>query len=40
VDELLEALGDGGKLGPGYQGEEDSMLGRLASSLSWFKGGA
>ncbi len=39
VDELLEALGDGGKLGPGYKAEESSVLGRLASSLSWFKGG-
>jgi serine/threonine protein kinase len=38
VDELLEALGDGGKLGPGYKEVEGSMLGRLASGLSWFKG--
>jgi serine/threonine protein kinase len=39
VDELLEALGDGGKLGPGYEADEGSMLGRLASGLSWLKGG-
>lgn len=40
VDELLEALGDGGKLGPGYKEEDEvSMLGRIASGLSWFKGG-
>ncbi|MDH5784110.1 MAG: serine/threonine protein kinase [Chromatiales bacterium] len=39
VDELLEALGDGGKLGPGYQEEESSLFGKLASSFSRLKGG-
>ena len=39
VDELLEALGDGGKLGPGYKEEESSLFGKLTSSLSRFKGG-
>ena len=39
VDELLEAMGDGGKLGPGYKEEENSLLGRLANSFSRFKGG-
>jgi len=39
VDELLEAMGDGGKNGPGYKAEENSLFGRLASSLSMFKGG-
>lgn len=39
VDELLEAMGDGGKNGPGFKGEGGSLFGRLASSLSLFKGG-
>lgn len=39
VDELLEAMGDGGKLGPGYKEEESTLLGRLASSFSRLKGG-
>jgi len=38
VDELLEAMGDGGKLGPGYKEEESSLFGKIASSLSLFKG--
>ncbi len=39
IDQLLEAMGQ--YEGPGYQegaDEGDSMLGRLASSLSWLKG--
>jgi serine/threonine protein kinase len=41
VDELLEAMGDGGKPGSDYKEENGgSMLERLASGLSWFKGGA
>jgi hypothetical protein len=38
VDELLEAMGDGGKLGPGYKEEESSLFGKIASSLSLFRG--
>jgi serine/threonine protein kinase len=38
VDDLLEAMGDGGKLGPGYKGGESSMLGRIAGSLFGSRG--
>ncbi len=40
VDELLEAMGDGGKNGPGYKEDETSVFERLASGLSWLKGGS
>ena len=39
VDELLEAMGDGGKLGPAYKGKGGSMLGRIAGNLFGSKGG-
>ncbi|MCW8992824.1 MAG: hypothetical protein OQL07_06370, partial [Gammaproteobacteria bacterium] len=39
VDELLQALGnDSGP--PGDEGGDSSVLGKLASGLSWIKGGA
>jgi serine/threonine protein kinase len=42
VDELLDAMnnGNGPPRGRDSEGDRDSMLGRLASSLSWIKGGS
>lgn len=41
VDELLDAMnnGSGPPRGSGEEAEKDSVLGRLASSLSWIRGG-